>query len=149
MIWKILWHLLHLFQQLGHGHSHGRMHKVNDYQEMSPCRLARVPDLWPYYDPPNHRKNTLLFSQFTGTSLLLQGSCPGSRCFIVLLGFKKHWQSSALYVQAGDFHAVVLTVAWNVRMSFKPSYCFITGVLLASKLAALTRLAALSNASQD
>lgn len=36
-----------------------------------------------------------------------------------------------------------LTVAWNVRMGFQPSYWFITGVLLAS------RLAALASASHD
>lgn len=84
MIWKVLWYWLHLCQQRGLRHSHGRMHRVNDYQKMSSHQSARVLDFQWYYDPLSHRKNILLLSQFTGTSQLLWASCLGSGCFIAL-----------------------------------------------------------------
>lgn len=106
MIWKVLWYWPHPCQQWGLRHSHGRMHRVNDYQEVSSPHSARVLDLQWYNDPLSHRKNILLLPQFTGTSLLLWASCLGSGCFIVLsvyseivlslLGLTKPWQSSAL-----------------------------------------------------
>lgn len=84
MIWKVLWYWPHPCQQWGLRHSHGRMHRVNDYQEVSSHHPAHVPDLQWYYDPLSHRKNILLLSRFTGTSQLLRASCPGSGSFIVL-----------------------------------------------------------------
>lgn len=148
MIWKVLWHSLCCFQQWGLRRSHGRTHKVNDYQEMSPCHLARVPDLWWYYDPLNHMKNILLLSQFTGTSLLLQGSCPGNRCFIRLqVHFEwKHsgfgWLKKALTIfsplcSSWGFSCSVFGCCVTCENKFSTSYWFITGVLLASGLAAL------------
>lgn len=147
MIWKVLWYWLHLCQQRGLRHSHGRMHRVNDYQKMSSHHSAHVPDFQWYYDPLSHRKNILLLSQFTGTSQLLWASCLGSGCFIALsvhsgLFAFFAWVDKALTIfspscSSSGFHTVFFTVVWNVRMSFYVSYWFITGVLLASGLAAL------------
>lgn len=66
------------------------------------------------------QENILLLSQFTGTSQLLQASCPGSGCFIVLSVHSElfaffAWVDKALTIfcpscLSWEFHTVFFTV---------------------------------------